>query len=69
MAVGLTSGTVELLRLNSSVASPPGTRDTLDAPKAATLPVKYQRPCYAVSLPLIYLCGFIMGMLVGILAN
>ncbi|CAE6368927.1 unnamed protein product [Rhizoctonia solani] len=48
VAVGLTTGTVELFRLNSSVASLPNSHNSLDAPRVATLPVKYQRPCHAI---------------------
>ncbi|KAG8762831.1 hypothetical protein FRC11_007612 [Ceratobasidium sp. 423] len=48
VAVGLTTGNVELLRLNSNVASLPNSHNSLDAPKVAMLPVKYQRPCHAI---------------------
>ncbi|CAE6458171.1 unnamed protein product [Rhizoctonia solani] len=50
VAVGLTTGTVELFRLNSSVASLPNSHNSLEAPRVAVLPVKYQRPCHANSL-------------------
>ncbi|QRV94364.1 SEH-associated protein 4 [Ceratobasidium sp. AG-Ba] len=48
VAVGLNTGSVELLRVNSSVASLPDSHNSLDAPKVATLPTKYQRPCHAL---------------------
>ncbi|KAG9093776.1 hypothetical protein FS749_013755, partial [Ceratobasidium sp. UAMH 11750] len=48
VAVGLTTGNVELLRLNSNVASLPESHNSLGAPKVATLPTKYQRPCHAL---------------------
>ncbi|KAH7339923.1 hypothetical protein B0J17DRAFT_657328 [Rhizoctonia solani] len=48
VGVGLTTGIVELFRLNSNVASLPNSHNSLEAPRVATLPVKYQRPCHAI---------------------
>ncbi|KAJ1304891.1 hypothetical protein OPQ81_006025 [Rhizoctonia solani] len=48
VAVGLTTGIVELLCLNSGAASLPHSHNSLEAPRVATLPVKYQRPCNAI---------------------
>ncbi|EUC66944.1 WD repeat protein, putative [Rhizoctonia solani AG-3 Rhs1AP] len=48
VAVGLTTGNVELFRLGGSVASLPNSHNSLEAPRVATLPVRYQRPCHAI---------------------